>query len=202
MNATAEFASRHLIAMTRPACHLDILQGNDTTPAQTEFINHWNQHYFGEVAVAKGLAKAPVHWRLILRDDQSMVSHVALTEMMIELDDQRIKTGAVGGLFTPLDLQGRGHATALMDRAEEFIFDRLQLSFGILFCLPELVPFYARRGWSLVENPVTLEQAKGVVTWGAAVMLLSADRTQNGQHSIHVPIGKLANDEPTRTTNI
>jgi len=40
-----------------------------------------------------------------------------------------------------------------MDRAEAFIFTELNLSTGILFCLPELVPFYAKRGWSLVENP-------------------------------------------------
>lgn len=61
---------------------------------------------------------------------------------------------------------------------------------GILFCLPELVPFYARRGWSLVEEAVTLEQGTRVVTWGAAVMLLAADRSQNGSHRIHVPINQ------------
>lgn len=173
--------------MNSPACHLDIIRGNDVTRAQEQFINHWNQHYFGEVAVAKGLAKAPVHWRLLLRDDKSLLSHVALTEMMIELDGQPAKCGAIGGLFTPLELQGRGHANALMDHAEAFIFQQLRLTMGILFCLPELVPFYARRGWSLVESPVTLEQARGVVTWGAAVMLLSADHTQHGQHRVHVP---------------
>lgn len=29
--------------------------------------------------------------------------------------------------------------------------------------------------WSVVEDAVTLEQASGVVTWGAAVMLLAAE---------------------------
>lgn len=167
---------------------LDVLQGNDVTPLQEEFINHWNQHYFGEVAVSKGLAKAPVHWRLLLRDGQSMLSHVALTELAIEMDGQPMKTGAVGGLFTPSNIQGRGYGNAVMDRAEAFIFDKLKLSMGILFCLPELVTFYSRRHWSLVIPPVTLAQKSGLVTWGAAVMILSADRTQSGQHSVHVPM--------------
>lgn len=168
--------------------HLDVLPGNDVTPTQEQFINHWNQHYFGEVAVSRGLAKAPVHWRLILRDGQSLLSHVALTELEIVMDGQPMMTGAVGGLFTPSHLQGMGYGNAVMDRAEAFIFDELKLSMGILFCLPELVPFYAKRHWSLVASPVTLEQKSGLVTWGAAAMILFADRTQSGQHSVHVPI--------------
>ncbi|MFA6547004.1 MAG: GNAT family N-acetyltransferase [Limisphaerales bacterium] len=176
--------------MNHPGHDLDIIQGNHVTPAQEQFINHWNQRYFGAVAVSKGITKAPVHWRLLLRENQSFTSHVALTEMMIELDDKPVKCGAIGGLFTPLELQGRGYANALMDHAEAFIFDQLRLTLGILFCLPELVPFYARRGWSLMETPATLEQATRAVTWGAAVMLLSADRTQHGQHRIHVPMSR------------
>jgi len=174
--------------MNNTACQIDIIRGNDVTAAQEQFINHWNQYYFGEVAVAKGLAKAPVHWRLLLREGECLLSHVAITEMTVELDGHRVACGAVGGLFTPPEIQGRRYATSLMDRAEAFIFGELKLTMGILFCLPELVPFYARRGWSLVENPVTLEQADGVATWGAAVMLLAADRSQHGSHRIHVPI--------------
>jgi GNAT superfamily N-acetyltransferase len=176
--------------MNSPECSIDLIRGNEVTPAQAEFINHWNQHYFGEVAVAKGLAKAPVHWRLLLRDDACPLCHVAITEMKVELDGHRVPCGAVGGLFTPTELQGMGYATALMDRAEAFIFDDLELSMGILFCLPELVPFYASRGWSLVEEAVTLEQGPRVVTWGASVMLLAADRSQHGRHHIHVPFNQ------------
>lgn len=180
--------------MNRPRHHIEIVEGNDFTPAQEQFINHWNQHYFGEVAVVKRLAKAPVHWRLLLREDEGLLSHVALTEMTVHLDGQCMKCGAVGGLFTPPDLQRMGYATEIMDRAEAFIFTELKLPTGILFCLPELVPFYAKRRWSLVENPVTLEQASAVVTWGAAVMLLAADRAQHGQHRIHVPIRSRTQD--------
>ena len=186
--------------MNPPAYYLDVMRGNNVTPAQEQFINHWNQCYFGEVAVAKGLTKAPVHWRLILRKDQCLLSHVALTELGIEMDGQMKKAGAVGGLFTPHSLQGMGHGNSLMDRAEEFIFDRLKLSMGILFCLPELVSFYSRRHWSLVTPPVTLEQKGGLATWGAAVMILFADRTQSGQHSIHVPIPTRDSEQIDSTT--
>lgn len=39
--------------MNSTACQIDLIRGNDVTAAQEQFINHWNQHYFGEVAVAK-----------------------------------------------------------------------------------------------------------------------------------------------------
>jgi len=77
-----------------------------------------------------------------------------------------MKIGAVGGLFTPSALQGRGYGNAVMDRAEAFIFDELKLSMGILFCLPVPVSFYSARRWSLVIPPVTLAQKSGLVTWG------------------------------------
>lgn len=165
---------------------LEVLNGNDLTPAQETFINHWNELYFGEVAVSRGLTKAPVHWRFLLSQDETLLSHVALTELFIELDGQSLTAGAVGGLFTPDHLQGNGLGNALMDHAETFIFDHLKLPIGILFCLPELVPFYARRHWSLIEQPVTIEQKNSVVTWGAAVMILLPDRSQQSHHSIHI----------------
>ena len=75
---------------------LEVRSGNDLTPAQEAFINHWNEHYFGQVAVSKGLTKAPVHWRFLLGKDETLLSHVALTELLIELDGQALTAGHVG----------------------------------------------------------------------------------------------------------
>jgi GNAT superfamily N-acetyltransferase len=168
--------------------HLDVVREQDVTSDQEHFINHWNQHYFGQVSVARGLKQAPVHWRLIWRDEKTLLSHVALTELGIELDGQPMRAGAIGGLFTPPHLQGRGYANALMEEAETFLFEHLKLPMGILFCLPELVPFYAKRHWTAVTQPVTLEQTSGSVTWSASVMILLRDRTQIAQSVIHVPL--------------
>lgn len=174
--------------MSNPVYECDIISGNSVTLEQEQFVNHWYQRYFGQVAVAKGLNHAPVHWRLILRNGEALLSHIALTELTVEMNGELKRVGAVGGLFTPTHLQGLGYGTSIMDRAEEFIFERLKLSVAILFCLPELVTFYTKRRWSLVTSPVTLEQKTGPIIWGAAVMLLSVDRSQSGNHHIHVPI--------------
>ena len=166
---------------------LDVVVGNNMTSEQEAFINHWSQHYFGAVAVSRGLSKAPVHWRLILRSKQQQLSHVALTEMDIEIDGVSKTVGAIGGLFTPSSLQNNGYGNALMDEAEVFIFDRLKLPSAILFCLDELVPFYARRRWSLLTLPVTLQQKDGVTIWGASVMVLTPEGDSQQHLLIHVP---------------
>ena len=174
--------------MSSDVHYLEVVRGDEVTPDQEAFINQWNQHFFGQVGISRGLKQAPVHWRLFWRDDQTLHSHVALTELEIELDDQPMTVGAFGGLFTPPHLQGRGFATTLMDQAEVFVFDHLKLPLGLLFCLPELVPFYTARHWTNVTRPVTLEQETSTVTWGGAVMIMNPDRVQNALSKIHVPL--------------
>ena len=166
---------------------IDIVQGNKVTPEQREFITYWTNTYFGDLVVCKDAKLAPVHWRLILRRDCDILSQVAITELSIEIDGTSMTAGSIGGLLTPTHLQGKGFASALMDRAEEFIFTDLNLPIGILFCLSELVPFYAKRGWTKVSRVVTLQQSQGVIEWGAEVMLFGRGERHTGDHSIHVP---------------
>jgi len=167
--------------------HIAVIKGNNVTNDQKDFVNLWSKEYFGEVAVAQGLKKAPVHWRLFLSHEDSLVSHVALTEFKVAVDDKElVVSGAVGGLLTAKSLMGNGYGNALMDQAEKHIFEELGLDFGILFCLAELVPFYERRGWKLVTKPVTLAQKSGSITWSESVMVLTSDQTL-ADSTFHVP---------------
>lgn len=72
--------------MTANKYEIELVEGNNVTPVQEEFINHWSQHFFGNVAINRGLAMAPVHWRLISHNREELLSHVAVTEMNIEID--------------------------------------------------------------------------------------------------------------------
>lgn len=166
---------------------IDVVRGHEVTPEQQDFINYWTHAYFGDVAVCKDKKAAPVHWRLMLRNDGEILSQVAITELDIEIDGRKVTAGSIGGLLTPTHLQGNGHANSLMDRAEEFIFTDLNLPMGILFCLSELVPFYAKRGWMSLTRPVTLQQKRGPIEWDAEVMVLGHREQLNGNLSIHVP---------------
>jgi hypothetical protein len=50
--------------------------------------------------------------------------------------------------------------------------DDLGASFGLLFCLARLVPFYESQGWQLVEPGVLIDQPCGKVPSPIPVMVL------------------------------
>jgi hypothetical protein len=166
---------------------IEAVRGDSLSRSHAEFVQVWTEDYFGHVPATRDLEKASVDWCLFLTSGGKLVGHVALSKMSILLDDQIRVAGAIGGLFTARPEMRQGFANLIMDRAEEFIFRDLGVDLGILFCLPELVPFYARRRWALVGVPVTLEQTTGVVTWSEAVMVLPPNGESWSDKKIHVP---------------
>jgi len=48
----------------------------------------------------------------------------------------------------------------------------LGVEFGLLVCEEDVVPFYERLGWQVVEGPLTFDQPGGQATWPAVVMVL------------------------------
>ncbi len=80
--------------------------------------------------------------------------------------------GGLGGVITLPEARGRGLARQVVGRATEFFRDDLQASFGLLFCLPRLVPFYRSLGWQLVEPGVLINQPGGKIPSPVPVMVL------------------------------
>jgi len=167
---------------------VEIIQGGDLQPRHEHFVDEWTRIYFDPTATSADLQKAGVHWRFFLNSEDELVSHAALTEYLVVLDGHPEYIGAVGGLLTKRCEMGKGHATCLMNEVEAFIFERLAFRLGILFCLPTLVPFYARRGWVQLRTAVTLEQRHGLVTWPEAAMIFSRGNEFSPDTIVHVPI--------------
>ena len=150
-------------------------------------MKHWSQLYFGNVNLTEALEEAPVDYRVFASDGDTPVSHVAVTRLFTEIDGVPQTLGAVGGLFTVRDQMGRGYGNAVMDAAEDLVFNKMQLSQGILFCLLERVAFYERRGWHRVLVPVTLDQPSGeIATWPEEVMALPTTKSESPRGSIHI----------------
>lgn len=78
----------------------------------------------------------------------------------------------VGGVMTPAAYKRKGFSSTLVRIAQEFIFTEVDADYGLLFCLPELTPFYRRLGWISVNAPVHIEQPQGKIVWPKAAMVL------------------------------
>jgi GNAT superfamily N-acetyltransferase len=167
----------------------EIINKEALSGERERFVEKWSRIYFQSGFTNRGEEQlATVHWRFFLSSGDELVSHVGLTEYLLVLDGRPEYVGAIGGLFTKDGAMGRGHASRLMDQAETFIFERLGFRFGILFCLPALVPFYARRGWVRLRIPVTLEQRQSIATWPEAAMIFSRGNQVSPDALVHVPI--------------
>ena len=85
---------------------------------------------------------------------------------------RNIVVGGLGGVIARPEARGRGLARQVVDRATAFMRDDLGASFGLLFCLPRLVPFYESQDWRLVEPGVLIDQPGGKIPSPVPVMIL------------------------------
>lgn len=168
---------------------IEVIAEADLTAEQTEFAAFWTHKYFGHVSACQNRDQANVHWRMFVRDNGELVSHLSLTELAVQLDDSVLNAGSIGSVFTVKSRLGEGFANQLMDYAEDFLLQQSEFPLAILFCLPELVPFYQQRDWQTVTVPVTLEQtSREVLTWGEECMILDRRTEPVSFERLHVPI--------------
>ena len=90
------------------------------------------------------VSEETVHFLRVAGD--LLVSHVQVIPIEVHGRDRDLAIGGVSGVLTYPQFRGEGHATALLRAAAEHI-DRQGFDLGMLFCGPEMIPFYERLGW-------------------------------------------------------
>ncbi|MEH2259746.1 MAG: GNAT family N-acetyltransferase [Nostoc sp.] len=102
-------------------------------------------------------------WRLLVEDGSGwLVSHIGIVIRKVTLDDVSIRIGGIGGVMTSPEAQGQGFATAALRYAEAFL-DKCGLTFALLVCRQNLVPFYTRLRWQSFNGILLVEQPGGTV---------------------------------------
>lgn len=95
-----------------------------------------------------------------LRLDQ-LVSHVAGCVHTCRINGRSRRIGAIGGVVTVPEAQGRGYARQLTAAILTTLRRQAVLDAGVLLCLPHLADFYTRLGWQVVAVPFTLQHPSG-----------------------------------------
>jgi len=112
---------------------------------------------------------------ILCQVDSRLVCRVGILEHSVLTPDGALVVGGIGRVVTKPCCRNLGHATATMRFAAEFLRAQRGLSFGILFCVPELIPFYTRLGWSVIPDVVIIRQPLGTVRCPVATMCLGFD---------------------------
>jgi GNAT superfamily N-acetyltransferase len=133
------------------------------TPAHLrDEINRWYRRVFPDVN-AQGIDTSGRQWaegdyRVLAWHDDMWGGIVEVLRREILVGGQRVKVGGVGGVMTLPHMRGRGLAKAAMRRTADFICGELDAAAGMLYCLDEMVPFYAALGWQVLNRPITYQQ--------------------------------------------
>lgn len=93
-------------------------------------------------------------WRVLVWVGDCIVAHVAITERTCLVDGKPVKVGGVGGVGTHPQWRNQGLAALAMQKTADFLVNNLKVDFGVLFCDGEMVPYYQRLGWRIIDSPV------------------------------------------------
>ncbi len=101
-------------------------------------------------------------WRIVamnLNDD--LVGHIAIVARTIAVGkgQKHVEAAGVQSLFVMPSYRGKGIADWLLITAMNEALER-SLNAGVLFCKPELEKVYKKTGWSKIDSPVFMSEAK------------------------------------------
>ena len=149
---------------------VEIKRTGDMTPSEQEHVDHLIGQVFGAEVV--GYTWADVDWHVLGWVEGKLASHVEIIERTGTVGGQPVRLGGIGGVASAADWRRRGLATLAMEKAAEFMCGGLDVEFGLLICGQEMVPFYRRLGWKVVDAPLVFDQPEGKVTFDDVVMVL------------------------------
>jgi len=115
---------------------------------------------------------AESQWFVIGTLDQELAGQVGILQREISVDGQPLQVGGIHGVITEPEHRGQGIASALMGRAVDFIWNQLNLPYGLLTCNPRLETFYQKLGWKTVKGPCVFEQPDGPRSCGGLTMVV------------------------------
>jgi aminoglycoside 2'-N-acetyltransferase I len=117
-------------------------------------------------------------WHVLVWDGEELVSNVEIIERTATVDGKPVSLGGIGGVATGVEWRRRGLASAALETAQTFICEKLAVDFGLLFCSEDMIPFYGRFGWQILERPVLVDQPGGKVAFTEAVMILPVGKNE------------------------
>ena len=98
------------------------------------------------------LAWATSEWYVLVRNlDGVLTSMIEILERTVTVDGQPVRVGGIGGVGTHPDYRRRGHSTAALRVAADFLRENLAVPFGLLVTGEEEIPFYGRLGWRVAS---------------------------------------------------
>jgi GNAT superfamily N-acetyltransferase len=102
-------------------------------------------------------------WSVMVKADQSVVTHAGILYRVIQAGDLRVPVGGITSVMTRPDWRGRGYARAALTKATAFVAVWLWAPFAVAICPRADTGFYELLGWQVAEAPICCDQPGGKV---------------------------------------
>ena len=156
----------------------------DLTPEERKVIDDRLHCVFGEADA--GVEWERGEWSVVIRAGGQIVSYLEIIEREILVGDRTLRVGGIGNVVTVDGWKRRGLASRTMRVATKFIWEELEVDFGLLICEHCLVSFYERLGWHAVQEPLVVDQPGGPLTMSEVAMVHPCRRESWPEGRIHL----------------
>lgn len=154
---------------------MEITQANDLTDTEQKQLFGWGEDIFG--VQPWGLQWRRKDLRFVLYDEGKPVSHAGILKHTVSINGEAVSVAGLGGVVTVPEARDKGFARQAVQQAMTFAKSEWAVDAGLLFCRPQMVPYYEATGWEIVESPVLIEQPGGTIPSPLPVMVLPFDGT-------------------------
>ncbi|MEU8780255.1 GNAT family N-acetyltransferase [Streptomyces sp. NPDC048637] len=123
---------------------------------------------FGDDDDPFGVSWAGLTWRAKqehfgVRQDGRLVAHTGLVTVPLSIGSLETRAVGFGGVAVAPGLRGQGLARIVVTAALEHA-RTVGPRYGLLFCLPHLLPLYQKLGWQQLHEDVVVEQPEDTTT--------------------------------------
>jgi len=149
---------------------MKIKQTNTLTESDQQKLFGWGEDIFN-------VNPLTLDWRhkdqrFVLYDNEEPVSHAGILSHIVTVNDEPILVAGLGGVVTVPGARRKGFARQLVLDAMRFAESEWKVRAGLLFCRPQMLAYYERLGWQIVESPVMIEQPGGKIVAPLQVMVI------------------------------
>lgn len=131
---------------------------------------------FGPIEAIQQYVWSKPTWTVIVKEGAALGSFLHIVERTILLDDKPTLVAGINNVITPPPFRGKGYATDALSEAQDMMFRRLKVQYGLVLCPEAMVPYYEKLGWYKVDCPVYFQQPDNKRhLWKYSAMLLPAD---------------------------
>lgn len=137
-------------------------------------IEYYIELEFGEIPLVKEISWAKPDWTIIYTKNNELITFYNIIKRRVHFNDKTYIVAGINNVVTLPAHRGKGYSSKLLSSTKNFLFDDLEVDYGLLLCAEELVSFYQLLGWYEVHSDLFFQQPTNQIKrWAAKTMLLS-----------------------------